>query len=126
MKVPSSPNIHVQKERHSTTTSSKVADVAIIFDDRLIIQLEVQSSKKQSSRYSTVVKLMYGLIDQLRDYMNKGVHITSIQGFYIPVGFGHVELVNCKLAEDRILYLCYQHKLRKEDILQKVKTVFDA
>lgn len=38
---------------------------------------------------------MYGLIDQLKDLMNKDVQITSIVGFYIPVSFGHMELVTC-------------------------------
>lgn len=99
----------------------KIVDVLIKYGSLVSVQFEVESD---SDRNATVIKLGYGLIDQHRYLMNRGVVFNNIIGFYIPVQPDqHVEKVTCTWSDDSLCYKIDALKLPREEVLSNIKTV---
>lgn len=83
----------------------KKTDVMIYQEDgdqMPYVQFEVESDHEKShSRNSTIIKLSYGLLDQLIYLRNRSnCTITEISGFYVSI-HGHFEKVTVRWTEDR-------------------------
>ncbi len=97
----------------SWITKDKRLDVGIVSESEKypLVQIEVESSRNEES---TIMKLMYGLIDQLRYYKNKGVLISEVSGFFIPVNPGYFKKVVCSWNDAQLTYIRKCISLRKE------------
>ncbi len=86
-----------------------------------LVQIEVESSRNEES---TIMKLMYGLIDQLRYYKNKGVLISEVSGFFIPVKPGYFKKVVCSWNDAKLTYIRKCISLRKEELYPEIRDAF--
>lgn len=102
-------------------TSRKIADIAIMHDNIIYVQFEVESDR---NRDATIRKLTYGLVDQLRFLKNRGVSTNQISGFYIPVTSGYVEVIKCVWEDKLLKFDISSRPLQKEEVLPKIKDVY--
>ncbi len=98
-------------------------DVGIVSESENypLVQIEVESSRNEES---TIMKLMFGLIDQLRYYKNKGVLISEVSGFFIPVKPGYFKKVVCSWNDAKLTYIKKCISLRKEELYPEIRDAF--
>ena len=91
-------------------------------DGAVIFQIEVISN---NDRNTTVLKLAYGLIDQLRYSKNCSSEVNEICGFIVPVDSGFVELVACEWSDRELKFTITQKELTSREVLPKVKYIYN-
>ncbi len=105
-------------------TSNKFADVAWYFtyEDfiEIALQIEVMSN---SDRDQTILKLGFGLMDQLRAQRNRCDTISSVDGFYFPLGSGHVERITCEWSDVHMRFCLSGYKLPQRDVRRRIQEV---
>ncbi len=109
--------------KSSWITKDKRLDVGIVSEceNYPLVQIEVESSRNEES---TIMKLMYGLIDQLRYYKNKGVLISEVSGFFIPVNPGYFKKVVCSWNDAKLTYIRKCISLRKDEFYTEIRDAF--
>ncbi len=48
---------------------------------------------------------MFGLIDQLRFFLNKSINVTEVVGFYVPVKKGYIIKMVCEWSDMELKYM---------------------
>ncbi len=101
----------------------KRVDVAILFASHDIpsVQIEVESSKSVDH---TLFKLMCGLVNQLRYFMNRSINISEVTGFFVPVDEGYVRKVVCSWSDMKLMYCRECFKLKKDDVFTEIRDAF--
>lgn len=107
-------------------TPDKRVDVAWYFTINEFIEIAVQIEvMSNSQREATLLKLGFGLMDQLRAQRNRLDTIFSVVGFYFPLGSGHVEEVTCTWSDDAMRFFLTGVKLRQGEVKQRIQAVAD-
>ena len=100
--------------------ASKAVDI-VIHNDIVFVQFEVESNY---DRQATIRKLSFGLSDQLRFLNNRGVDITTIVGFYVPIGYGYVERVTYTWMNERLRYKMTPMLLKQQNVWTEIEAVY--